>query len=144
MSKAWERSDDLLGDWTYFRLATPYPWCWNCGKDRQSVPAGWAGPWLIERAHIVNNPRACDRRAAVLLCSWCHRIQHGAQLVLPGCEGLVLDVPAMLWLKKEMDPDWYDRQFLEKHYVGRLPRARRMPGQTAARFRSEGAGYGDR
>ncbi len=52
-----------------FVLNTDKPWCWYCGRGYTDIPDWWHAPWVIERAHIVNKPRAEDRRAAILLCS---------------------------------------------------------------------------
>ena len=88
----------------------------------ESRPAGWDGPWLIERAHIVSQPRVEDRRAAILLCTVCHRVQHGEKIAQAEMRPVTL--PEMLWLKSVRDPEFYDRRFLQRHHVGKLPRAR--------------------
>ena len=111
-----------------YMLAThPVPSCWACGRG-MNPPDGWFGPWLIERAHIVNSPRREDRRVVILLCSFCHRIQHGEQLILPGLESLTLTIREMLWLKKHYDRRYYDRKFIKansNYFKGKLPNARR-------------------
>jgi hypothetical protein len=102
------------------------PWCFWCGRGLEHKPSGWYGaPWLVERAHIVAFPRVEDRRAVILLCSWCHKVQHGEQLVLPGMAQmkLVPTVANMLWLKLNFDPDYYDLEWLRDHSISRLPRA---------------------
>ncbi len=102
------------------------PWCFWCGRGLEHRPNGWFAPWLIERAHIVNKPRVEDRRAVILLCSWCHKVQHGEQLVLPGVKPSDLrpSLSNMLWLKKYFDPEYYDWNWLNRHSVGQLPAAR--------------------
>lgn len=114
-------------DYREFLASHPMPWCWWCGRGLENRPLGWGSPWLIERAHIFNNPRRNDRRAVVLLCSWCHKLQHGEQLVLPGVRvASIAPTPAnMMWLKKEFDRPWYDREFLATCKIGRLPIAQR-------------------
>jgi len=103
-----------------------HPWCWFCGRGKSEEPAGWFGPWLIERAHIVNNPRREDVRAVILLCSLCHRAQHGQVIVLgEPCIAHPLTLENMLWLKRAHDPDNYDREYLQRHYIGALPYAKR-------------------
>jgi len=107
------------------RLEFP-PVCWACGRSDRDRPSWWNAPWLIERSHIVNKPRAEDRRAVVLLCSLCHRIQHGETFYnLRDAPVVPLTVANMLWLKRQHDPAFYDRQWLEAHTVGKLPRAKR-------------------
>lgn len=117
-----------------------FPWCWSCGRGVENKPSDWFGPWLVERAHIVNNPRREDRRAVILLCSWCHRLQHGEQLALPGCEALRLTVPSMLWLKATFDREYYDRDFLQNNCIGKLPTARcnKQAFEAYCRRRSHG------
>lgn len=109
-----------------FLTDTTYGWCWYCGRGLDHKPQSWFGPWLIERAHIANNPRMKDRRVVILLCSWCHRVQHGEQLVLLGMVGQAIapTVPKMLALKKVFDPDYYDRDYIAKCCIGKLPVAR--------------------
>jgi hypothetical protein len=101
--------------------------CWACGRDWRHCPSWWAGPWVTERAHIVNKPRAEDRRAVILLDSGCHDTQHGARVV--GWDLPPLTLAHMLWIKRERDPQWYDPAFLQKHSVQRLPEPERPPDQ---------------
>lgn len=105
----------------------PVPYCWGCGEDNYP-PQWWNAPWLIERAHIVNNPRRKDRRAIVLLCSECHKQSHGN--VFPQGQGLSrLTVGNMLWLKRTYDPWFYDREFLGTCCIGLLPKAVPVDGE---------------
>lgn len=118
MSKVWELAgydgedyySAMLGSLLMSR-------CWYCG-DR-SRPSGFYAPWMVERAHIVSKPRKLDRRVVVGLCSVCHRIQHGERL--SGIERPRLCVASMLWLKREVDPEWYDPDFMQRCSVRRLP-----------------------
>lgn len=115
---------DPVEEYRDFFMATAFPWCWYCGRDQFDAPEGWYAPWLIERAHVVSSPRRIDRRAVVLMCSLCHKISHGLDIVLPGEVVLpAASVAAMLWLKKEFDACFYDRQFLAKNCIGQLPNA---------------------
>lgn len=109
-----------------FLLETALPWCWWCGRTAGDRPAGWGAPaWLIERAHIVNNPRVKDRRVCVLLCSLCHKVQHGEQLVLLGMQSLVAPTLAeLLWLKSQRDKKYYNRTYMQRFSIRQLPRAR--------------------
>src|SRR4051812_47109537 len=98
------------------------PWCWACGHDGslRDKPDDWWGPWLIERAHIVRNPRREDVRAAVLLCSYCHRVSHGERIVCgrhPRWPSLTRE--HLIWLKRERDPEHYDREFLQANSIRR-------------------------
>jgi len=118
-----------------------YPFCWWCGRGAEHRPASWHTPWLIERAHIVSNPRAEDRRAVILLCTMCHMVQHGHQLVLPGCTVIKPDINNMLWLKRRFDPAYYDRAFLKRHIIGCLPFSRTPPKEVLAAYRERRGEY---
>ena len=91
--------------------------CWYCNAER--APVWWYAPWLIERAHIVNKPRRTDRRVVVMLCSTCHKRSHGERF--SGVDWPILSVANMLWLKLNLDPDWWDPAFLQKQSIRRLP-----------------------
>jgi len=104
-----------------FLVETLYPYCWWCGRGMEHQPESWYGPWLIERAHMVSSPRVKDARVIVLLCSMCHRMQHGAQLTLPECKIGFPTVPNMFWLKRRFDAERYDRKYLQQHSIARLP-----------------------
>jgi hypothetical protein len=131
--------DDLRGGWAVFAapwecetLSDSYknmlqqvsrPYCWLCGRCANEQPTWWYVPFLIERAHIVWNPRAKDRRAVVLLCSLCHKVQHG--------ERFQTDYPKitranLLWLKWKYDRNYYDVGFLRCHSIQELP-SRKIP-----------------
>lgn len=104
------RDHDYAAEYSDFRWIGPLC-CWACGRY---------GP--TERAHIVNKPRREDTRAVIKLCAICHKIQHGERLA--GEERPRLLVEHMLWLKSRIDPSRYDRAWLQRHTVGRLPTAR--------------------
>lgn len=105
-----------------FLAVTDKPWCWLCGARPREQPRWWHAPWLIERAHIVAAPRRQDRRAVILLCSLCHRLEHGQEI-----DGRVLQLTLAhkLWLKLHRDPSNYDRKFLRANSHTNLPRAER-------------------
>lgn len=121
-----------------FLLSTYYPWCWWCGRTGQDVPLDWCAPFLIERAHIVNLPRVLDRRACVLLCSLCHRSQHG------GVFSSMLAVPSlrnMLWIKRRFDPVYFSRVFLQASAIARLPSCLAPPAVVQAAYKSRHGRY---
>ena len=130
-------------EYRLFIILHEFSWCWNCGRSSHSVPKGWGGPWLIERAHIASNPRRSDPRAVVALCSLCHRLSHGIVVV---CDGGDLTPPSlanMLWLKKVFDPGRYDREFLQECYIGRLPRAAAPAADAREAYLSRRRAYPD-
>ncbi len=118
MMKPYETDDyKALLEYERFPDVHEHFFCWACGRtgNFRDKPRWWGGPWLIERAHIVNKPRARDRRAVILLCSLCHKLQHGhrfSEVNMPG-----LSVEHMRWLKYCVDHSWYDEDFLKKHSV---------------------------
>lgn len=121
--------------WDNFLIDTDWPWCWWCGRGLEHRPSGWISPvWIVERAHIVNNPRREDRRAVVLLCTGCHKISHGViptsqvAAVMDGDRITQPSLSNLLYLKKVFDLKYYDRKFLAKNCIGgRLPRAKVVP-----------------
>lgn len=102
--------------------------CWACFADRK--PRTYYGPWLIERAHIVNKPRKEDRRAVVMLCSVCHKANHGERIV--GHERPRLTTAMMLFLKQQFDPQWFDLQFMQGCSVRILPEPQTLPVEYLA------------
>lgn len=121
-----------------FKIDHRYPWCWWCGRSEYDAPEGWFGPFLVERAHIVNKPRVQDVRAVVLLCSLCHRAQHGAIVknALPQCmEG------HMIWMKRVFDARVHDMEFLQQHSVGRLARTCKPPQAVHDHYLGMGRRY---
>jgi len=116
--------EDLQG-WNDFRFIASVSSCWWCGL--RFKPPGWFAPWLIERAHIVSSPRRKDRRVAALLCSRCHKVSHGERILIPGSVVLKPSVGHLLWLKAKNDCFYYDREYMAKNCLGRLPEAVEPP-----------------
>lgn len=125
--------EPALESWNnYLRLAD-FPWCYWCGRGTEHRPSWWGAPWLVERAHIVNNPRRKDRHAAVLLCSWCHRLEHGEVFSVPSLPAPSLQ--NMLWMKKHMDPKYYKRKFLVANTVASsLPFPKKPPLEVLVEY----------
>ena len=107
--------------------------CWACGRDWLNKPSWWNGPWCIERAHIVHNPRVEDRRAVIFLDSACHRTQHGERIV--GWELPKLTVAEMIWLKAARDTEWFDLAFLQANSIQRLPEPQEPPAAFLEDYR---------
>ena len=94
--------------------------CWSCGRTANQRPRWWCAPWLIERAHIVNNPRLERREVCLLLCSLCHKVDHGERFPeLPHLKPLTM--VEKLQAKRRFDPDFYDMDLLQSCSVKRLP-----------------------
>lgn len=133
--------DSVKEEYRNYLIESDFSWCFWCGRGILHRPASWHTPWLIERSHIVSNPRAEDRRAVILLCTMCHMVQHGHQLVLPGCTVIKPDINNMLWLKRRFDPAYYDRAFLKRHIIGCLPFSRTPPKEVLAAYRERRGEY---
>ena len=108
------RFENMLGE-------TDRPFCWCCGRSDRERPEWWhAAPWVIERAHIVSQPRAKDRRACILACSACHKGSiHGEKF--PAWDLPRLGLHHLLWIKRHRDREFYDRKFLRRHSVRVIP-----------------------
>jgi hypothetical protein len=131
-----------MDDYDRFMIDTPFPWCWHCGRGPSDRPGMWFASWLIERSHVTSNPRRLDPRAVVALCSWCHKISHGIDIVVPKeTAPPAPTLPNMLWLKNMFDPRRYDRAFLERSCIGRLPRAACPPPAVQLLYRSRRGDY---
>jgi hypothetical protein len=121
-----DRLVDGRAEYDAMLLSTDYAWCWWCARQPEDVPRNWHGPWLIERAHIASMPRVLDRRLIVLLCSRCHRAQHGQVFD----RSLQIEQPTlatMLWLKSTFDSEFYKREFIRRFHVGNLPKPKMPP-----------------
>lgn len=117
---------EALESWNNYLLEAPYPYCYWCGRSRHDQPRWWSTRFIIERAHVVNKPRRLDRRHAILLCSMCHMMEHGAEFDRSTLRAPTL--PEMLMCKWTFDRKYFDRASMQESYVGRLPnRARRLP-----------------
>lgn len=87
--------------------------CWFCLASKK--PFDYFGPWVIERAHIVNKPRREDRRLVVMLCTICHKASHGERVA--GFVRPKLSAANMAYLKQQHDPEWFDLPFINAHSV---------------------------
>jgi hypothetical protein len=93
--------------------------CMLCERTASDKPSWWHGPFFVERMHIVNKPRVEDVRVILAACSLCHRLQHGATFSqIPGLKPLT--ITELLRVKKFLDPDNYDPEFLQKHSIRKL------------------------
>jgi len=111
-----------------------YQWCWWCGRDCMQKPKWWHGPWMVERAHIVNKPRKRDRRVAVLLCSMCHKRSHGMRF--PECTDTFgpPTIEQMLAIKWAFDPLFYSNQTMQMCSVRRLPQPESPPPEVMKEY----------
>lgn len=78
--------------------------CWNCQDMR--------GP--LDRAHITKaglGRRLEDDRLVIALCRRCHDAHHEGKLTTAN----------MLWLKRYVQPDRFDWEFLQQWSIRQLP-----------------------
>ena len=120
-------AEEVAAEYDACRQNTDCPWCWACGRSDRDRPADWGGPWLIERAHIVSQPRRRDTRHIVLLCSRCHRLSHGDRFRVGGDYLPQLSQANLVELKRVRDATRYDRASMASCCVGSLPRAAKLP-----------------
>jgi len=105
-----------------------YQCCWACGRTErwEHKPNDWCGSWWLQKAHVVNSPRVEDVRAVVIQCPLCHSMEHGHRY--PEFAHVPkLTIANLLWLKLKYDPTRYDRTFLQRYCLGKLPRAQQLP-----------------
>lgn len=108
-----------------------FNWCWICGRDITERPDWWHAAWTLHRAHIVRSPRIEDPRVIIICCPFCHEVFHGIRFA--EYDRPPITVAHFLWAKKQLDPANYDREFLRRYSVQRLPR----PAQPPAVYREE-------
>ena len=131
-----------LADERSFRMflhETDHPYCWWCGRDVFAKPSWWYAPWLVERAHIVNSPRILDRRVCNLLCSLCHRLEHGQDVC--GSDLLPPTLENMVWMKMAFDYENFDMDFMRKFSIRNLPDPETPPSTVRHEFRSRQKKY---
>lgn len=109
-------------DYRLMLATTVHRYCWLCGRTERDRPEYYHGPWQLERMHIVSHPRREDRRAVILACAQCHKRQHGERIY--GDDGPPqLELPQLLTIKAVFDGAHYDREWLARHTLRRLPEA---------------------
>jgi hypothetical protein len=126
---AMDRLVDGRAEYDAMLITTEYWHCWWCGRYQEDIPDDWYAPWLIERAHVAALPRVLDRRLVVLLCSLCHRTQHGQLFE----QSLKISPPTqatMLWLKSTFDPQFYNRAFVQRFHMCKLPKPHMPPADV--------------
>lgn len=111
--------------------------CWACGRtvSYRDRPAWWFSDWYLQRAHLVNKTRVEDIRCVAILCPLCHGLLHGTRYA-GAPDAVRLTLANLLWLKRTIDPENYDRKFLKAHSVQNLPRAARPPKYYAEQYQA--------
>ena len=112
---------------TYDEMKQLATFCWACGRGTnfRDRPPNWYAPWLIHRAHIVNQPRLKDRRVVNLLCPLCHINYDG--------DG-DLKLEHMITLKAVFDPKFFDIKLLQHCSIRKLPSGSELPIEYLQQF----------
>jgi len=112
-----------------FLAHTDWPCCWACGRTGAwyHAPGWWLVPWMLHRAHICAKPRVEDARAIVALCPACHHGHCHGERYPAERDAPALTVANLLWLKAAFDKSRFDREFLQRHSVQRLPEPELLP-----------------
>lgn len=104
--------------------------CWLSGWTASYKPKEWDGPTKLQVAHIASGAgkalRADDRRAVIICSPLCHSLHVSNSDRLPNMKiGRVVyptfDERHSLFLKKVFDPDFYDPEYLQSIWIGKLP-----------------------
>lgn len=119
------------------------PFCWLGGDTANVKPEFWHGPWWMQIAHIASGRgravRVNDRRAVVLLSPLAHLVHVSDRGRLPFMSVGRQEIPTIderhtLYIKRKFDPEYYDRDFLQSIWIGRLPEPEAPPEWWQERF----------
>lgn len=112
--------------------------CWLSGWTPSYRPEGWYGPTALQVAHIASGGgkaiRVDDRRAVISLSPLCHML-HISDSEAVGSMAIgarvypTIDERHTLFLKRLLDPDFYDPEYLQSIWIGRLPDPEPPPEQ---------------
>ena len=104
--------------------------CWLGGDTPSVRPVFWHGPWMLHVAHIASGRgkavRVDDRRAVTLLSPLAHDVHVSNSdrfkfRVIGGQKIPTIDERHTLYIKQKFDPEYYDPDFLQSIWVGKLP-----------------------
>ncbi len=110
------------------------PFCWLSGMAQ--APEGYCAPWHLHIAHIASGTgrarRTQDRRSVTVLCPIahaCHVSDSDAHpsMTISGTTYPTVDERHTLWLKRFWDEAFYDREYLQTIWIGRVPDPVRPP-----------------
>lgn len=110
--------------------------CWLSGWTQSFRPADWHGPTKLQIAHIASGAgravRVDDRRAVISLSPLCHMLHVSSsdrlktmtigKFIYP-----TIDERHTLYLKKVFDEEYYDEDYLQSIWIGKLPEPERPP-----------------
>lgn len=104
--------------------------CWASGLTAR--PSWWHGPWFLQAAHLGAGSgsmlRVDDRRAVICLCPLLHQLHVTDRTKVPsmviGKRKLpTIDNANAIWLKKVIDPAYYDEEFIRRIWKRNPPAA---------------------
>lgn len=104
--------------------------CWLSGWGWNYRPNGWYGPNGLQIAHIASGGgsavRVNDRRAVISLSPLAHALHVSDADALPemdfgGKKYPTIDERHSLYLKEQIDPEYYDLEFLRHYWIGEIP-----------------------
>lgn len=108
-------------------LNSSLSFCWLSAMPR---PLDWHGAWGLHVAHIHSGGgkavRRDDRRAVILLSPLAHEVHVSDADRYPsrrigGREWPTIDERHTLWLKENFDREYFDPEYLESIWIGKLP-----------------------
>lgn len=117
--------------------------CWLSGTSESLRPSDWFGPWMLHVAHIASGSgvarRVNDRRAVVLMSPICHMLHVSSSdrhptMVINGKRYPTIDERHTLYIKREMDPEFYSPEYLAEIWIGRVPEPVRPPDYWCEKF----------
>lgn len=97
----------------YAEFTSDFPYCMACGIPDGTRDKTIDYPRHLERAHIIGGAgRVADREDIWMACKLCHDVSHGARIVVAGKPLPKLRLEHVLWLKRVLDNDHWNRRYL--------------------------------
>lgn len=99
-------------------------------------PQNWYGEWWLQVAHIASGGakalRVDDRRAVILACPRCHDLHVTDSEKFPfktigGQKYPTVSEKHFLWIKRDVDPEYYSPDYLRQIWIGVLPEPEKPP-----------------
>ena len=96
----------------YAAFTSDFPYCMACG-----IPDGTRDKTIdywrkFERHHIIASGRVTTRENIAMLCTLCHHLEQGYMIRVNGKPLPKLRLEHVLWLKRVLDNDHWDRRYL--------------------------------
>lgn len=110
--------------------------CWISGWTPNYRPPDWHAATTLQVAHVASGQgralRVDDRRAVVVLSPLVHDLHVScsdkmSSKVIGRFRYPTIDERHTLWIKRYFDPEFYDPDFLQRYWHGKLPQPERPP-----------------